>query len=250
MIGRDELRRWVDYFGAPESQVRRDHLVSHVLVHLPELAAGATFFGGTALCRTHLRDRRLSEDIDLLVESVSEVSNEFDAHLPRLLRREYPGVRLRWDPVGEIQTGDVRTDDVNVRLQLVLMDSSLRMYPTASTDVSLRYDDLPTEFRFKCPTPAGAAAMKLNAWGERFAPRDLCDLYGLVKAGALTAEALAIASSASRSVQPHSFDATALPSESSWQAALGNQMREPPPREVALATVRSTVARLAGWDDG
>lgn len=68
VIGRDQLRRWVDHYGTPVSQVQRDHLLSHVLARLPDLVPGATFFGGTALCRTHLLDWRLSEDIDLLVD--------------------------------------------------------------------------------------------------------------------------------------------------------------------------------------
>jgi predicted nucleotidyltransferase component of viral defense system len=58
----------VDHYGTPVSQVQRDHLLSHVLARLPDLVPGATFSGGTALCRTHLPDWRLSEDIDLLVD--------------------------------------------------------------------------------------------------------------------------------------------------------------------------------------
>jgi predicted nucleotidyltransferase component of viral defense system len=54
-------------FGVAPEQVRRDHLISHILGalsqdHREELI----FFGGTALARSYLPASRLSEDIDLI----------------------------------------------------------------------------------------------------------------------------------------------------------------------------------------
>lgn len=62
-----ELRDVSRRFGVAESQVRRDHVISHVLAAIAdEVSDDVVFFGGTALCRTHLPDLRLSEDIDLI----------------------------------------------------------------------------------------------------------------------------------------------------------------------------------------
>lgn len=249
MLGRDRLRQWVDHFGTPESQIRRDHLISHLLVQLPELASGATFFGGTALCRTHLPGWRLSEDVDLLVHSTARAMEAFDDGLAPALRREFPGLTLGWGRDGDTVVGKVAADDLAVRVQLVNIDSSYRRYSSARMHVELRYEDLPSTVELRCPTRDAASAMKLNAWAGRATPRDLCDLYGLVRADAMTLEALAIAAEASRPVQPHHFGKDRLPTEEAWQAALGHQMREPPPRHVALESVRSSISSLAKWVD-
>ena len=68
-----EMEQVASRFGVGMEQVRRDHLISHVLA---SIASGIStddlvFFGGTALSRAHLADARLSEDIDLI------------AHIPR-----------------------------------------------------------------------------------------------------------------------------------------------------------------------
>jgi hypothetical protein len=55
----------------------------------------------------------------------------------------------------------------------------------ASIPVQLRYTDLPAAQEFQCPTPATFAAMKLSAWTDRRAPRDLFDLAGLAGTGIL-----------------------------------------------------------------
>ena len=51
-------------FGVSAEQVRRDHLISHLLGALSRMddKKGLVFFGGTALSRTLLPDLRLSED--------------------------------------------------------------------------------------------------------------------------------------------------------------------------------------------
>lgn len=54
-------------FGVARAQVRRDHLISHLLAAISHhLADDVLFFGGTALSRTFAPDGRLSEDIDLI----------------------------------------------------------------------------------------------------------------------------------------------------------------------------------------
>ena len=77
----DELQREVARFGVAEEQVRRDHLISHVLAAISaSCSEDVIFFGGTALSRTHLAHSRLSEDIDLIATTTRGVV------LPKLVR--------------------------------------------------------------------------------------------------------------------------------------------------------------------
>jgi len=62
-----ELNSVAEHFGVSDKQVRRDHVVSHLLALISgELADEIIFIGGTALARAHLPDGRLSEDLDLI----------------------------------------------------------------------------------------------------------------------------------------------------------------------------------------
>ena len=101
MITTEELRSFADRFGVPDGQVARDHLISHLLEALAVvLDEESVFFGGTALCRTHLLDWRLSEDIDLLVGQPRRCTTSLAGGLPRELRREYPGLDVAWSRQG------------------------------------------------------------------------------------------------------------------------------------------------------
>ncbi len=70
MLEQQELRLWAARFGVAPEQIRKDHLISHLLAGVAHstVARRAIFFGGTALARTHLGDRRVSEGIDLWSE--------------------------------------------------------------------------------------------------------------------------------------------------------------------------------------
>jgi predicted nucleotidyltransferase component of viral defense system len=248
VLGGDQLRRWVDHFGTSQAQVERDHLISHLLLRLPALLPDATFFGGTALCRTHLPDWRLSEDIDLLVDDPAAARTTLERGLRRAMRRDFPALATHWSIIGGTTNAQIETDGLVVRLQLVVRDAGYRRYPTWPTPVVLRYEDLPPSVVLSCPTMDGAAAMKLVAWTERAAARDLCDLFGFADMRLLAGEALVIARQAAWPVQPHHFDDAHLPSADAWNAALRHQMARVPDREQALDRVRETVATLAGWD--
>ena len=82
MLDQEELIAVADRFGVAEEQVRRDHLISHVLAVLPQIAPGVLFVGGTALARTHLAEPaaggRLSEDIDLWTPDRLPVATALD----------------------------------------------------------------------------------------------------------------------------------------------------------------------------
>src|SRR5438132_1512343 len=67
MLHPDEETAVAERFGVARAQVRRDHLISHLLAAISTHAADEViFFGGTALSRTIAPHGRLSEDIDLI----------------------------------------------------------------------------------------------------------------------------------------------------------------------------------------
>jgi predicted nucleotidyltransferase component of viral defense system len=92
MLDPEELLQIAARFGVSEDQVRRDHLISHLLAALStEAADSVIFFGGTALARSLVPDGRLSEDVDLIaLGSRTKVSTHLTSAIPRALRREYP----------------------------------------------------------------------------------------------------------------------------------------------------------------
>ena len=78
-------------FGADDSQVERDHLISHALAAISnDLGERIKFYGGTALSRTFLPVGRLSEDIDLIaVGPRADVADALSRSLTRRLAGEF-----------------------------------------------------------------------------------------------------------------------------------------------------------------
>ncbi|TGA90715.1 hypothetical protein [Streptomyces sp. MZ04] len=162
MLDRSDLARIGAEYGAAEQQVRRDHLISHVLWALASLDLPVVFFGGTALSRTHLTTaasgdaphdggvrRSASEAIDLYTDDRPAVADALDSRIPRLLRREFP--RSRWEPalsgVRGVDPAQLVTGD-GLRLRVQLLDthtghSEWKRWPTERRSVELRYRDVP-----------------------------------------------------------------------------------------------------------
>ena len=96
VLAETELRAVATKFGVADDQVRRDHLISHVLAAI-QFVPGVVFYGGTALTRTVLPDLRLSEDVDLLVSrSRREVARELSDAIDDGLARSFGEVN--WVP--------------------------------------------------------------------------------------------------------------------------------------------------------
>ena len=248
MIDRGEIETMAGQFGAPDTQIIRDHLVSHILDAIAEWADcdHVTFFGGTALCRTWLPDLRLSEDIDLLVGPRTD-SDGLRGHISRRLRREFP--TLTWTRLGsqhEIETWSITVDNLEVNIQLAQWRHGWQTIPIVTEPVRLRYSDLPETVEFRVPTPSGFAAMKLMAWFDRHTPRDLYDLAALADIGHIDQAAVRLV----RSIAGYT-PSTALerkvprPVESSWQAELGHQTRDLPSPDDCLNRVRRGLDRLS-----
>ncbi|WP_421733050.1 nucleotidyl transferase AbiEii/AbiGii toxin family protein [Cellulomonas sp.] len=239
----DEWERVGREFGVEIEQVRRDHLVSHVLA---ALAAGVStddlvFFGGTALSRTHLADSRLSEDIDLLALGPrSGLARELEVAVRRGLARShgYP----TWTPPLPSTRGSqpsVLSAPGGASIQVQLLDGVGHRWPTEIVDVQQRYADAPPA-RLRVPTAPGFAAAKLSAWIDRRAPRDLYDLWALAERGLIddgARDVLFQHGPFGRPAPAWAFDRGV--DEDVWRRSLGHQTTLRVTASAALAAVRA-----------
>ena len=115
------------------------------------------------------------------------------------------------------------------------------------TRVRLRYKDLPPDQDFACPTAPTFAAMKLAAWSDRHAPRDLFDLAGLAALGTLRDPNVNRIFTAKKGVPILAADFARVPARTadrvehrvgsaSWSSAIGRGVpRAGPCRAAAVA---------------
>ena len=169
-------------FGVAMEQVRRDHLISHVLAAISSGVSSddLVFFGGTALSRTHLADARLSEDIDLIAQGArGQVAGQIERAVRRGIARSHG--RPTWQPTLTATTGSQPAvlsvaDGTSVQVQLLGGDGY--SWPTEVVDIEQRYSDAPPA-RLRVLTADAFAAAKLGAWIDRGTPRDLYDLWAM-----------------------------------------------------------------------
>lgn len=254
MIDPAEHAKIAAAFGVADAQVRRDHLISHVLSAIAGLDLPLTFFGGTALARTHICDpaggARLSEDIDLYSPQRRTVAKVLDDRLPFLLRREFP--RTRWDPplsaVRAVDAAQLATGD-GLRVRIQLLDSGgdhqdLARFPTEVRAIELRYRDL-SDATLRVPTLSAFAAMKTIAWADRHTARDLYDLAGIAGIGGLTDDvATQVHAATGWSITAGLF--SSLPALD-WTAQLAHQTATLPTAERCLSDVRRAFAAVLDW---
>lgn len=243
-LRRDEAATVSRQFGVALEQVQRDHLISSILAALPPHADELIFFGGTALARTYLPAGRLSEDIDLIaVTDRRPVAQAISRTIERALRVTHG--RVNWTvalaDIRDTEPASLVTDDgLMVRIQLLSAQGYLP-WPTAMHDVHQRYSDIaPT--RLQTPVRDSFAASKTAAWFDRRAPRDLYDLWGLAKAGALTASAARLFSTHTGYGLPQDHMFSRAPAAQDWQEQLAGQTRLTVSAEEALQVVRATWA--------
>lgn len=241
MIGRGELEEWARRIGVSTAQISRDHFISHVLAALGELYPTTRFFGGTALCRTYLVDTRLSEDIDLLHPEPRGFLAALEVGLSRVLRREFPGTASSGPaPEGDgyaCRLGPPELAPIKVYVGRDGHDT--RAWEFARTEVVLRYSDLPDVTALECPTLVTFAAMKLSAWSDRHAPRDLFDLSGLARVGTLGDPAVATMYRAKTGtgIFAREFERVPVSTSKSWESELAAQVGELPDAQSCLRRV-------------
>ena len=246
MIGASEVEEWARRFGVSPAQISRDHFISHVLRALGELHPDVRFFGGTALCRTYLDPSRISEDIDLLHPCPRELLTTLREKLPKAIRREFPNAV--WSDV--FSEGDglacmLRPPDLDaIKVYAGRDGPDTAAWEFIPTRVRLRYGDLPQDQVLECPTAPTFAAMKLAAWSDRRAPRDLFDLAGLAALGTLEDPDVHRIFQAKMGVEIIMSDFSRVPrhTASAWHTELAAQVGELPSVEDCLDQVRAALA--------
>lgn len=188
MLDPRESQNVQDLFGANESQVSRDHAISHVLAALQRISTEFVFYGGTALARTFLTMGRLSEDIDLYSSDRRALCRELD-ELPKLIKEEFP--QAVWNVIPS-QTVDPQSSlllcDSSTQIKVQAVGSQTRGWskvPKVQSRIYQRFSDVPAT-KLVTPTFDGFVAMKALVWFDRRAPRDLFDLEGLSRKGEVT----------------------------------------------------------------
>jgi predicted nucleotidyltransferase component of viral defense system len=241
MLRPEELRSVQATFGAADAQVRRDHLLSHVIAAAAHADGEWVLYGGTGLARTHLPSFRLSEDLDLLAHPRRTAVAELERVVARRLRREFGAVQ--WQPPLTVAPENsrvvLRTDDgLAVRVQVGELDADRRRWPVEVRDVVLRYSDVEPA-QIAVPTLPAFVAMKMAAWEDRHAARDLADLAALASLGAVGPEAVRILGSATgRTLHGYLFNRLPARTKAIWSTQLAHQMRELPDPDECLDSVR------------
>lgn len=253
MIDDAEATTWARRFGVDVTQVRRDHLVSHILNALPAIDSlpDMAFIGGTSLCRTHLDGLRVSEDVDLLTSGVEEAADALARALGRLLRREYPDVAVSLPtpvPRGR-QVQLTASDTPPVEVQLIRRQAEDDALVLERTPAALRYKRLPESVHLRIPTVETFVAMKYAAFRDRQEARDLFDLAHLAQAGAFVHAAAGILTELT-GAPPMASELRRLPAHTvaTWSPQLNHQTRIRMTPEDARRIVELAVSQL-GTDD-
>ena len=249
MIEAAEVERHAGAWGVGDQQILKDHLISHLLNSLSGLS-GIVFFGGTALNRTDLTDRRLSEDIDLFQQRLEtgDVDSVIEA-LRTNTKREFPGLQIQGrGRQGDVETFAVSAESTTIRVQMVGPRHDLGRCSVDYRAVSLRYSDLPAHVLLAVPTTEAFVAMKCAAFEVRRTPRDLFDLSQLVAIEAVTSRALdELRHFRGFGPVKSLYGSDRAPASETWNAELGHQVDDPGSPADALASVRDALERAGAW---
>ena len=234
-----------DIFGADDSQVERDHLISHALAAISaDLGERVMFYGGTALARSFLPDGRLSEDIDLIaVEPRAQVAEALTRSFTRRLARDFgrpqfQATRFRSQDAGPVSV--VFPSGPRIQVQLLPADH-YPAWPFESRELVQRYADAgPATLLLPCLD--AFVAWKTVTFMDRRAPRDLWDLAALARLRPFTADAAELFTRFGPFRSPPSpLTIPAAPSEAQWRHDLAHQTQ----LTMTAAAARSAV--VAAW---
>lgn len=239
VLDAEEARFFAEKFGVAESQVRRDHVISHVLAALSAAVSDdVIFFGGTALTRTHLTDLRLSEDIDLIAVGDRQLlAGSIQAAVSRSLRRSLgrPGFTPDLVDTRRSEPSVMSVADSRIQIQL-LSQNGYPPWPTELREIEQRYSDAPPARLTVLTAPAFAAA-KLAAWNDRHASRDLYDMWAMADNGIISSEAAGLFSRHGPFTSPGAVSFASIPSEQAWMTDLAHQCRPQVTAKVAAEAV-------------
>ncbi len=242
-----ELYETAEAFGVDLEQVRRDHMISHVLAAISRHARDMfLFIGGTMLSRTWLRDVRLSEDVDLMVYGSRRIAGARLAELVLAGIEPLSGT-VEWDKdpstAADAELVFASVGDATIKFQLI--DTADRpVWPRELATIHQRYSDAPRA-ELLVPTREAAVAMKLTAWIDRRTSRDLYDLWAMAERGMITRDAFATYNRYGQTTRPlagHHFHHP--PREDRWVADLGHQCSLAISAQHAITTVGRALAEI------
>lgn len=243
-----EARLVAAQFGVAIEQIRRDHLISHILAALSNhCREQLIFFGGTALARSHLPDGRLSEDIDLIsVGTRPDTAAAIERTLASALRRSHG--RITWAPtlagVRDTHPAVLIAADGQLAVRIQLLNAlGYPPWPTEIRAMEQRYRDAePATLRV--PTIEAFAAWKTVAWLDRQAPRDLYDLWALARRDSISRRAADLfVAYGPTGKPPQTYMFVTAPAEDQWAEQLSNQTTLTVSAADALRVVADAWAR-------
>lgn len=250
MIDADEVREAVARWGTTSEQILKDHVISHLLDALRDIN-GIVFFGGTALNRTFLSSR-LSEDIDLYLDpSDRAVPDDVVHHLIDHTKREFPDFQVDTAArEADVRTYSATTESHRVQIQFVGPRPEYRHVGMTRNSVELRYSDLPESVPLVTPTLVGFYALKTAAFEERHFERDLFDLAGLARIGAINTDALdALRTLRGAGPTRWMYQDSRAPDPRSWEVALAHQTGAPGDPRDAMTRVREALEAAGAWGE-
>lgn len=146
----------------------------------------------------------------------------------------------------DVTTYVTEVERLRVQIQVISNRPGWARLPAKSTPVRLRYSDLAPSIGLMVPTVDAFGAMKLSAYVDRAAPRDLFDLKALAERNKLGTESLALTRELlGRLLAKQEFESS--PTAGQWQLELSHQVANEGRPEDAVGVVFRALSGLLGW---
>ena len=264
MIPQAEVFRLARQEGVGERVIEKDYVLSWVLIAIAEsdLRDQVAFKGGTALKKVYFAGYRFSEDLDFtLVRNLNhdELLGLVQQSLPSLLKRENLRVDVEKADLSQYESSRVELAYVGP-LQARMGSRQLRMDFTRNellvneprrAELKAPYSDYPGAVRLPTYTINEILAEKLCALMGRTEPRDLYDVYWVLKKSTVDREFLYhdfLAKAEYKGHEParlyEALGDKASRFESQWKARLGQQVQDLPQFDEVMRAVRRHVRQL------
>ncbi len=194
MLKEDDLKILSGRERIPQGIIYKDYVITVVLEKISELTYSDTlvFKGGTCIKKIFFEDARFSVDIDFTC--LDDVSERIFTDLETVLGNH----RVYDVDFDDMKTDERREDSVRYRIKYrdlnehpnsVKLDLSFRETPILKTKkrkiLNPFYEDIPT-FKLRTLELKEIMAEKIRAAVTRTAPRDLFDIWYLLKKGVET----------------------------------------------------------------